>query len=68
MTEPVPPRLLLVECPGLEAPDEDDGGLHLRRFGRVVEALSSVCPWVDAVRPGVCTLPIKGPTRYFGTE
>ena len=42
--------------------------MHLRRFGRVVEALSSVCPWVDAVRPGVCTLPIKGPTRYFGTE
>jgi len=66
--EPVLPRLLLVECPGLEAPDEDDGGEHLRRFGRVVEALSSVCPWVDAVRPGVCTLPIKGPTRYFGTE
>jgi hypothetical protein len=61
------PRLLLVECPGLEA-DEDDGDGHLRRFGRVVEALSSVCPWVDAVRPGVCTLPIKGPTRYFGTE
>ncbi|MGC8472270.1 MAG: hypothetical protein ACP5PM_08265 [Acidimicrobiales bacterium] len=68
MTEPVLPRLLLVECPELEAPDEDDGGVHLRRFGRVVEALSSVCPWVDAVRPGVCTLPIKGPTRYFGTE
>ncbi len=62
------PRLLLVECPGLEAPDLDDGEEHLRRFGWVVEALSSVCPWVDAVRPGVCTLPIKGPTRYFGTE
>ncbi|HLW45079.1 MAG TPA: hypothetical protein VKR78_02605 [Acidimicrobiales bacterium] len=61
-------RLLLVECPSLEAPEEDDGGEHLRRFGRVVESLSSVCPWVDAVRPGVCTLPIKGPTRYFGTE
>ena len=74
------PRLLLVECPGLEVPDgasragedgETDGAggdERLRRFGRVVEALSSVCPWVDAVRPGVCTLPIKGPTRYFGTE
>ena len=62
------PRLLLVECPELDAPGVDDGGEHLRRFGRVVEALSSVCPWVDAVRPGVCTLPIKGPTRYFGSE
>ena len=68
MTEPVPSRLLLVECPGLAVPGEDDGGVRLRRFGRVVEALSSVCPWVDAVRPGVCTLPVKGPTRYFGTE
>ncbi len=63
-----PSRLLLVECPGLEPPGEDDGGEHLRRFGRVVEALSSVCPWVDPIRPGVCTLPIRGPTRYFGTE
>ena len=71
------PRLLLVECPGLDVPDGAsragetggaDGAERLRRFGRVVEALSSVCPWVDAVRPGVCTLPIKGPTRYFGTE
>jgi protein ImuB len=62
------PRLLLVECPGLDASGADGGGEHLRRFGRVVEALSSVCPWVDAVRPGVCILPIKGPARYFGSE
>lgn len=62
------PRLLLVECPELAAPEADDGDAHLRRFGRVLEGLSEVCPWVDAVRPGVCTLPLRGPTRYFGTE
>jgi hypothetical protein len=52
-------RLVLVECPELE---ED------RPFGRVVEALTEVCPWIDAVRPGVCTLPVRGPARYFGDE
>ncbi len=65
-----PPRLVLIECPALEAPEgaAADGVERLRRFGQVIDALSSVCPWVDAVRPGVCTLPIKGPARYFGTE
>ncbi|MGH9087248.1 MAG: hypothetical protein ACRDYZ_03935 [Acidimicrobiales bacterium] len=53
-------RLLLVECPGL-AEDE-------RAFARLVEALAEICPWIDPVRPGVCTLPIKGPARYFGGE
>ena len=59
-------RLLLVECPELE--QDDMGGDCLRRFARVVEALAEVCPWIDPVRPGVCTLPIRGPVRYFGDE
>ena len=53
-------RLLLVEVPELA---EDD-----RAFARVVEALAAVCPWIDPVRPGVATLPIRGPARYFGDE
>lgn len=53
-------RLLLVDHPGL-AGDE-------RALARLVEALAEVCPWVDPVRPGVCTLPVKGPARYFGGE
>ena len=40
----------------------------LRQFCRVVDALREVCPWVDAVRPGVCALPVRGPARYFGGE
>lgn len=50
---------------------EEDGAAvseRLRRFARVLEAVTAVCPWTDPVRPGVCTLPIKGPTRYFGSE
>jgi protein ImuB len=72
-------RLLLVRCPALETPGEEAGGeetggeeegrgRRLRLFARVVDALTEVCPWIDAVRPGVCTLPIKGPVRYFGSE
>ena len=34
----------------------------------VVDALVEVCPWVDPVRPGVCTLAVRGPARYFGGE
>jgi len=63
-----PARLLLIECPELDAPVEDDGGRLLRRFAPVVESLVSVCPWIDVVRPGVCALPLRGPVRYFGTE
>jgi len=43
-------------------------GHRLRELAVVVEALADLCPWVDAVRPGVCALPIKGPARYFGGE
>lgn len=59
-------RLALIECPELVG--DDERGHLLRRFAGVVEALAEVCPWVDVVRPGVCTLPIRGPARYFGTE
>jgi protein ImuB len=59
-------RLLLVRCPDLLAPD--DGGEALRCFARVVEAVRASCPWVSAVAPGVCTLPARGPSRFFGGE
>lgn len=65
-------RLLLVECPGLVEdatdPDPDAAPATLRTFARVVQALAEVCPWIDPVRPGVATLPIRGPARYFGDE
>lgn len=59
-------RLLVVRCPDLFLADE--GGAVLRSFAAVVDAVGSYCPWVDAVRLGVCSLPTRGPARYFGGE
>jgi hypothetical protein len=59
-------RLLVVRCPDLL--DEDEGGAALRVFAQVVEAVGTYCPWVTTVRPGLCTLPARGPARYFGGE
>ena len=59
-------RLLVVRCPDLL--DEDEGGAALRLFVRVIEAVEAYCPWVTAVRPGICSLPARGPARYFGGE
>ena len=59
-------RLVVVRCPDLLHEDED--GAALRSFARVVEAVGAYCPWVTTVRPGICSLPARGPARYFGGE
>ncbi len=59
-------RLLVVRCPELLEQDED--GANLRSFVKVVEATEVFCPWVTAVRSGICSLPARGPARYFGGE
>ncbi len=59
-------RLLVVRCPDLL--DEDEGGAVLRSFAEVIAAVEAYCPWVTAVRAGVCSLPARGPARYFGGE
>ena len=59
-------RLVVVRCPDLL--DEDEGGEALRLFARVVEAVEAYCPWVTTVHPGLCSLPARGPARYFGGE
>jgi len=59
-------RLVVVRCPDLLHEDQD--GAALRSFARVVEAVGAYCPWVTTVRPGICSLPARGPARYFGGE
>lgn len=59
-------RLLVVRCP--ELLEEDEGGTVLRLFIRVLAAVEAYCPWVTVVRPGICSLPARGPSRYFGGE
>ncbi len=34
----------------------------------MLAAVEVYCPWVEAVRPGICSLPARGPARYFGGE
>ena len=59
-------RLLVVTCPDLVV--EDEGGRLRRRFLEVVAAAEAFCPWVTVVQPGICSLPARGPARYFGGE
>lgn len=59
-------RLLVVRCPDLL--DEDEGGAAIRSFVEVIDAVEAYCPWVTTVRPGICSLPARGPARYFGGE
>ena len=59
-------RLLVVRCPDLL--EEDENGEVLRLFASVVEAVEAYCPWVTTVRTGLCSLPARGPARYFGGE
>lgn len=59
-------RLVVVRCPDLL--EDDEGGAALRSFASVIETTEEYCPWVTAVGPGVCSLPARGPARYFGGE
>ncbi len=59
-------RLLVVRCPDLL--DEDEGGASRRSFVQVIGAVEAYCPWITTVRPGICSLPSRGPARYFGGE
>jgi protein ImuB len=47
---------------------ERDPVREARRFEEVVRALDAVAPKVAIDRPGVCSLPTRGPARYFGGD
>ena len=60
-------RLLVVRCPDLL--DEDEGGVAapvLRRGGR--RPSRPTARGSPPCGPGVCSLPARGPARYFGGE
>jgi protein ImuB len=59
-------RLLAIWCPGLL--EEQEHGREARVFGAVVAALGAWATRVDPVRPGVCAVPTRGPSRYFGGD
>jgi protein ImuB len=45
-----------------------DADRDARAFEPVVTAVEELAPGVEVVRPGVCALAARGPTRYFGGE
>ena len=70
-----PERVLVVWCPGWEAPglggDTGPGaaaGHQAADFGQVVSAVEGLCPRVEVLRPGACAIAVRGPARYFGGE
>ncbi len=59
-------RLLAIWCPGIL--EERELGREARAFGAVVAGLEAFATRVDPVRPGVCAVPTRGPSRYFGGD
>jgi protein ImuB len=59
-------RQLVVWCPGLLEPHER--GREARAFARVLAAAGEFSPRVEVLRPGVCAVPTRGPSRYFGGD
>jgi hypothetical protein len=59
-------RLLAIWVP--ELAQVDDGGNAARAFVRLLDELTAICPFVDPVRFGLVTMPLRGPSRFFGGE
>jgi protein ImuB len=54
-------------CPQIVTVEHDEGR-DARAFEAIVATVEAIAPGVDMVRPGVCALAARGPTRYFGGE
>jgi protein ImuB len=54
-------------CPNVEVVDADLA-LEARTFELVARAVETVTPRVVLDRPGRCSFPTRGPSRYFGGD
>src|SRR5437764_7561806 len=54
-------------CPGLRLVAHDPDG-EARAFEPVVATVEAFCPRVEIMRPGVCAVATRGPSRYFGGD
>ena len=54
-------------CPGLVVVNHDPAG-EARAFEPVVRAVETFTPEVEIVRPGMCAVATRGPSRYFGGD
>ncbi len=48
--------------------EERPDGSTLRDHLRLLDALTALCPFVEPVRLGLCVLPLRGPSRFFGGD
>ena len=54
-------------CPQVELLDHDPAR-DARAFEAVAGAVEAITPRVELTRPGVCSFPTRGPSRYFGGD
>ncbi|MGI8679248.1 MAG: hypothetical protein ACR2LX_11275 [Jatrophihabitans sp.] len=54
-------------CPELVVLPRDEAA-EARTFEPVVAALEAIAPGVEITRPGLASIGVRGPTRYFGGE
>src|SRR3954451_10263110 len=54
-------------CPALTVVEHDPAGAA-RAFEPVVAAVEDFAPGVEILRPGVCAVGTRGPSRYFGGD
>ena len=54
-------------CPDLEIAAHDPE-VDARRFAPVLAAIERLVPGVDPLRPGLCAMRGRGPSRYYGGE
>lgn len=45
-----------------------DGAVDARVFEPVLVAVEEISPGVEAIRPGMCAIAVRGASRYFGGE
>ena len=62
-----PQRVLAVWCPDW-SPAVPEDGPEARAFEQVAGVIAEFCPRVEVIRPGVCAIGARGPSRYFGGE
>jgi len=54
-------------CPRIELLTRDPAR-EARRFEPVIAAVETLAPRIEIIRPGVCAVPTRGPSRYFGGD
>ena len=58
----------LVAVLATELSREGEGGEEVRQFAELLGIVETICPWVTPIRLGLCTFPVRGPSRLLGGD